>query len=364
MLKRNDGLINGRGLGMPGSAIDCGAAQIAEDNAAFIAALVAQGVQNPSLPPNPPFETHPYRDLLPLQNYEKYIIGTFPPISYVLDNPTVLAAGIHSLSQPLGAGGRQIEAPKIPFYHGNVGSMWDFLLTQEERNELCEQPRNAKREWLIAYLTGTHINYADIIDSTQRNLNQENRYNGGDENLNNICPNTSLIFQLLSNKNVNLVLFNTSSIFGNAGIILSEGALIDVTKKTKAFDLFVRTCQELGLGIQIRIPFGAPLITFPWTDIQALQLQQRKTKVVFEMRVYNPTTNVKIECGLNPGEERSFTVITPFSPAAVNRGRTRDNEVVSSWLLANPDQTPRNLLSLLYQSFRLNDFHGLYDLNV
>lgn len=74
MLKRNDDLIINRGL-IPAN-INCSSPQIAADNAAFIATLIADGGV---LPQHPPFEIHPYLNEFPLQNYEKYIIGTFPP---------------------------------------------------------------------------------------------------------------------------------------------------------------------------------------------------------------------------------------------------------------------------------------------
>ena len=38
------------------------------------------------LPAETPVEIHPYIDTFELRDYDKYIIGTFPPISYLNDN--------------------------------------------------------------------------------------------------------------------------------------------------------------------------------------------------------------------------------------------------------------------------------------
>ena len=161
MLKINNPLILGRGL--PVSS-PCNMPAIIGDNVAFINNLIPTLGQ---LPPNPPFEIHPYKQDFPLQDFEKYIMGTFPPISYILDKPQIVAAGISNLQQPIGAGGQVISLPWIPFYHGNQGSMWDFLLTPVEMAALTAM-RNAAngrqnaKNYLIKFLLENKINYADI----------------------------------------------------------------------------------------------------------------------------------------------------------------------------------------------------------
>lgn len=67
------------------------------------------------------FEKHPYLDTFELQNFEKYIIGTFPPISYIYDHPLLVENNIS-----------QNKRPEIPFFHGNDLSLWKFFLNEEE----------------------------------------------------------------------------------------------------------------------------------------------------------------------------------------------------------------------------------------
>lgn len=363
MLKINNPLILERGLPVP---LACNSPAIIGDNTAFINNLIPTLGQ---LPASPPFEIHPYKQDFSLQDFEMYIIGTFPPISYVLDKPLLVAAGIPNLQQPIGAGGQVINFPWIPFYHGNQGSMWDFLLTTPEMAALnairiAANGRQNAKNYLINILLENKINYADIIDTTQRNLNAEGRYDGKDKNLHNICPNNDLICHILSNPNAKYLLFNTSTIFSNSGISFGAGGLLNVTANTKSFDLFIRQCQELGLEIQIRIQQGNPATFYNWTNISLLTLVQKRTKIAFEIKIRNPISNRKLDCNFKSGEEKTFTVITPFSPAAVNRGRTRSNRIVRNWLLINPDQTPSNLLTTIFQNFRNNILVPIYNLNV
>lgn len=362
MLKLNLPLILGRELP---DLLPCNSPQIIIDNSLFINGLIPTRGQ---LPANPPFEINPYKQDFPLENFEKYIIGTFPPISYILDNILISAVPLIELLQPIDAGGNNIRLPRIPFYHGNRGSMWDFLLTTPELAALniiingVNGRQNAKN-FLINFLRDNKINYADIIDSTQRNL-INGRYNAGDKNLNNICPNNDLICHILSNPNAKYLLFNTSSIFSNQGIIFTGANFIDVDANTKSFDLFVRQCQELSLEIQIRIRLGNPATQFPWTNLTGLTVPQRRTKLIFEMKIKNPMGNLKLNCDFKQGSERIFTIMTPFSPAAVDRGALGGNLIVNNWLLLNPGQTKRDMLSLIYQNFRNNIFLPNYIMNV
>ena len=107
--------------------MNCTSPQIGADNTAAIASIIVAGG---NLPPNPPFEIHPYLNAFILGQYKKYIIGTFPPISYLVDDPLIVAAGIPNLVQP---GLQAINPPRIPFYHGNEADMWDCLLTPAEK---------------------------------------------------------------------------------------------------------------------------------------------------------------------------------------------------------------------------------------
>lgn len=363
MLKINHSLILRRGIPFP---LNCNSPAIGLDNTKFIKGLVtALGV----LPKNPPFELHPYKHSFQLHNYEKYIIGTFPPISYVLDNPRIVEAGILNIRQPAGVGGRRIKPPQIPFFHGNKGLMWDFLLTNAEKVALKKilqgaNGRQTAKNWLINFFQQKEINYADIIDGAQRDLNKLGRYDGDDNNLNNICPNKDLICHILLNPKTKYLLFNTSSVFSNSGVVTDANGLVNVNAKTKSFDLFVRYCQELGLNVEIQIQTGNQATFFNWTQISALGFRQRKTKIAFDMKITNPVGNQKLNCEFKSGEQKFFTILTPFSPAAVNRGNTKNNFIVQNWLLNNPGQSPYNLLTDAYQSFRNNNHLPFFNMNV
>lgn len=363
MLKINSALILGQKLLDP---LVYNSSVAIANNEAFVAGLISTSGQ---LTTNSPFEIHPYKQDAPLENFEKYIIGTFPPISYILDNPSIYTAGIVTLQQPISTGGLPINSPWIPFYHGNQGSMWNFLLTTSEMSEMISirngtNGRQNSKKYLIEFLLKNKINYADIIDCTQRNRNKKLRYDGQDVNLNNICPNNELILHILSNPNAKYILFNTSSIFSNAGVITDAVGFVNVSANTKSFDLFVRQCQELGLEFQIRILHGKSETHYNWTNVSELNISQRRTKFTFEIKIKNPLGNKKIISDFKEGRERIFTVVTPFSPAAVKRGRTKANKIVQGWLIINEGQIPSDLLALAYQNFKNNIIAPLYDLNV
>jgi hypothetical protein len=364
MLKINLPLIAARGIIVPVGGVPANA--IVGDNSTFVNALLGSlGV----LPTNPPFEIHPYKEMLPLRNYRNYIIGTYPPISYILDRPELSQVGIPVLQQPPGAGGFPINRPWIPFYHGNKGSMWNFLLTNIEMatlentvNEYNPNNRINARQFLTGFLNRCKISYADIIDSTQRMLNVNSRYDASDNNLYNIGPNYDLIRHLLTNSCPNNLLFNTSSIFGNSGVQIDGAGLVNVNDNTKAFDLFVRCCHELGFIIEVQVQHGNPATQFVWTNIVDLQPHQRKNKIIFEMKIINPNPIPNmVFANFHSGASKTFTVVTPFSPAAVNRGRLMSNSIVQNYILNGG--TPTQLLTLAYQCFRNNNFAPLYNIN-
>ena len=359
MLKRDDALIIGRGIP---AGINCLAPNIALDNAAFIAALVAQGVPNPNLPPNPPFEIHPYKPLFPLQNFEKYIIGTFPPISYVLDRLLIINPGITSLNQPGGA--HYTNAPIIPFYHGNNNSMWPYLLTPPEWAGLVAVGlKNNKRTFLINKLIDIGINYGDIIDSTQRRLTNGN-YNASDNNLYNICINNDLICHILTNPNAKYLLFNTASVF-TAGGLINVAGLVNVNLNTKSFDLFIRGCQEMGYKVELRIAAGIPATIFPWTNINALLPNQRMNKIAFEIRITNPDGNSKGVCNsFKTGQSKILTVIVgPFPAPFVAGVALAHNAQCIAWIHLNPDAINNDFIINIYKGFRNGNWPDLYGMN-
>src|SRR5690554_1072474 len=161
---------------------------------------------NGQLPPQPMFEKHPYLDTFELQNFEKYIIGTFPPISYIYDHPLLVENNIS-----------QNKRPEIPFFDGNVSSMWKYLFTDEEFQILNELVNNNERieakNHIIENLNELKINYSDIIKNTRRNV-----FSYEDKDLYNIKPNLDLINQILVNPNAKYLNFNTSTLFNTTEI--------------------------------------------------------------------------------------------------------------------------------------------------
>lgn len=290
--------------------LSCDLPDITADNELFITELIQNSGR---LPTHPPFEIHPYKSDFPLQEFEKYIIGTFPPISYILDKPQLVAAGIHNLQQPIGADGQVINLPWIPFYHGNRGSMWDFLLTNGEMDDLDnENGRQNAKKTLINFLRQNEINYADIIDSVQRGKDKDGKYDGKDKSLSNISPNNDLICHILTNRKAKYLLFNTASTFGNQGIQIwrqrnhAEFGRIRLNDNVRSFDLFVRQCHELGLGIQIRIQYDNPDTCYDWTNLTLLSPLQRSNKIAFEMKIKNPLNNPESICEGFPRDLRKW----------------------------------------------------------
>jgi hypothetical protein len=360
MLRRNDELIINRGIV---GEFNFSSERIRIDNTNFINSLINvvnlqnNGLVAVNLPIHPPFEIHPYKSVIQLNNFDKYIIGTFPPISYLYDIPEILAAGINCIRQP-NPSVRKIQSSQIPFYHGNRNLMWDYFLTSLELDLLPDDRNNAKL-YLINKLFESSTNYADIIDSTQRSL-ENSKYNGRDKQLHNICINHDLIHDILFvNSRAEFLLFNTASIYSNNGINYENGN-IDISE-VKSFDLFVRGCQLLDLDVEIRVNHGMPDVHYPWTNINLLPINQRKNKLIFEMKVKRKSNNnERIPSSYN---EKIFTVVTPFSPAvAIRVNLLQGNPIVLNWQMMN-NGNAITMLADIYQSFRWNNFTSLYNYN-
>ena len=241
--------------------------------------------------------------------------------------------------------------------------MWDYLLTDIEQIELWDLPINQRSLFLIQKLNELRINYADIIDSTQRSRSKKNRYSSSDKFLNNICINENLICNLFLNPLSKYIIFNSASIFGGKGMSCEVNQPVRITgETTKSFDLFVRGCQELGLKIEIRILRGNNLTFFNWTNISALTPNQRRNKIAFEMKIVNPLGNRKFQC-LEPGSEKIFSVFTGPSPSSINILGLIGNVIFENWRNINPHLNQSAFIKFVYESFRGNNFNNLFNLN-
>jgi hypothetical protein len=296
---------------------------------------------NGQLPPQPMFEKHPYLDDFELQNFDKYIIGTFPPISYLYYkyNFTIIR-------QP--NNGSILRKPAFSFYHGNKGLLWDYFLNADELNNFPFN-KNLIPEYLKNILADkTKINYCDIVNCVRREL-VNNRYKGSDKLLHNITPNFDLITQILNNPKAKYLMFNTASIYGMSGIQSCENGFVSLDDDAKSFDLFLRTLQDLGFKTLLSFDNGNNWVTF-----ENLNTNQRKEKLFFKLKMIK-----------NSSEEKEFFIITPFSPAVAQRVNILNrNPIVANWRNNNNMQNTKMMLSQIMIHFRNNNWDALQAMNV
>jgi hypothetical protein len=349
MIRKKDNLLINRGI----NPLNFGLNDIINDNVNFINSmnLIAQ---NSILPINSPFEAHPYSHLMNYNNeYELFIMGTFPPISYLYDTcPNII--NLRKVVQ-----GRKIPKSQFPFFHGNKNLMWDYFLTPIEKNNLDILNRNFKPQFLTNKLAQSKINYGDLIEFCQR----ENDYNANDINLYNIIINERLIKGLFNNKQAKYILFNTSSIYNKNGISIDNiTGFIDIENSISAFDLFIFNLQKYNFEIEVRINIG--LVIFPWTPINNLPLDHRCHKLAFELKIKN-INSIEFENLLKIDEERIFNICTPLSPAVAHRypNNLSTNPIIANWLINNPGMLPKDFLYNVYQNFRNSNWNALYSLN-
>ena len=369
LLNKENNLLINRNLNA--GNIHCESAEIAADITLFKEQIV-QGIQagQSQLPINPGFENHPYKGLLENIEASKYLIGTFPPISYLIDSIQADGHPIQQLTQPTPPH-QIIPKPQIPFFHGNASSLWSVILTPTELNELkafLPHNRMEARQYLIYKLNAIGIHYDDIILRTQRKIgglgNPHNNleYTYEDVNLKNICPDLNLVQQVLSHPNLDVVCFTNGATFrsGNNGGLqlynqINRQGLIK-TGNSDALSLFLRTCQEIGLNIEMRcLPF------FDWTAIHQLTVPQKRTKLIFELRFTK--TNKCTLPALQDFQQKAFTAITPYSPAA--HGNIELHPIVTGLgMFYGMHLNAGQLLPYIYAHFRNNTYHQLYQFNI
>jgi hypothetical protein len=368
MLNKEKNILSNRNIPIN---IVCGNDAIQLDSEQFIGEVV-KGLMNgvSQLPIHPGFENHPYKGILENIDASKYIIGTFPPISYLIDTLQVNGHNIVKFLQPTHPF-QTIPKPQIPFFHGNVSALWSVLLTSFELNELksfLPLKRNEAKQYLIQKLISLDIYYDDIIFRTQRTLGKLGEphknlgYTYEDVNLKNICPDINLIQKVLDNQKLQVVCFTNGATFRsgeNGGIQLysqvNRQGLIK-TGNSDALSIFLRTCQDLGLHIEMRC-----MPHFDWTALHLLQEQQKRTKLIFELRV-TKTKKVTLPA-LQAFQQKKFTVITPYSPAA--HGNIEVHPIVQSLRrVYGLNQTAAQLLPNIYTHFRNNNYQELFQFNI
>lgn len=290
---------------------------------------------NGQLPPQPMFEKHPYSYNEFKLGYDKMIIGTFPPISYIYDHPLLVENNIS-----------QNKRPEIPFFHGNkpTGSMWESLLIGNCFDEILNLNRDFRKKELIDELIYRFIRYEDIIKYTRRKL-KNNVYSAEDTKLFNIIPNTDIINDIIKKRELKAILFNTSTTFSkNIKVNINNYINVEADNNIKAFDLFIRTLQEMNYKVEFKLENIDDTIIQDWIEVNYQNRNLIKNifsyKIIFKVRVSKSSGIIK-----------EFYAITPFSPAA--RGRVKQNPIVSNWLENNVNKNHYDLLKDIYHSFSL-----------
>ena len=257
----------------------------------------------------PPFEKHPY--LEPLDNganISGIMIGTFPPLTYLCSQFNL---------PHLTYNNQTFSAPDLDYFHGNYSSLWkyapiDFQLISIAPRD--QQPRMIKDE---LYELG--IIYSDIIKYTQRSLNEKGKYDAGDKNLNSMIPNEQLIQFLLDSNSINRMYFTNSSFFhSNNPFINTDGDIR--LNENDAFGLFVKAALDMNVNVEYSLwnnDIWVELNELP----KPLNVRQSingdlKSKVVLKLKL------------IFEGTEKVYKICSAVSPAAVNRGRVRQNPCV------------------------------------
>ena len=141
--------------------------------------------------------------------------------------------------------------------------------------------------------------------------------------------------------------------------------MVNVNNNIKSFDLFVRQCQELGLVIEIRIQDGNPANIFNWTKITDLNIGQISNKIIFELKLTNPTNNKKLSCeNFESRAEKIFTVVTGPSPSSIVQLGLIGNIICDNWLLSNRGSNRLDFINWVYQNFRNLNINAFYHLNI
>jgi hypothetical protein len=287
------------------------------------------------LPCCPPPEKHPYAELYPINNnYSKFIIGTFPPISYMTDQFN----GVRFCN------GKRVSRPQLPFYHGNRQKLWQYLLSNIEFSNLSNDDRYLRRDQIISFLNHNRINYVDVISYCQRL-----EYNADDSNLYNIVLNEQLL-DFFSNSQLSdiLLVFNTGSLFTNRGIKFSR----DGRLKTEAFvlDMFIYLLIDFGFSIYIQFQNQDPIeVNVANRDV----LSQYSNIIRFDLIINN--RRVKVVAGPSPAD----------GDGTLHESRVclRYRDVFHPNQDLSPGELKKQFKSFVYRTALLGDADLLYQLN-
>ena len=134
-----------------------------------------------------------------------------------------------------------------------------------------------------------------------------------------------------------------------------------------SFDLFLRGLQDLGAKVELALLTEVNQAIFDWIEVNAVNAvilkKLFKTKIIIKTRISISANNTIIEN--TKLIQKEYFVITPFSPAAINRGSLKANPIVNNYLVHNPGETSAALLKLIYKAFvRFNYVDQEYLINL
>lgn len=262
-----------------------------------------------ALPVIPPFEKHPYLEPLDVNSTETgLMIGTFPPITYLCSQ--------YNLAN-LTYNNQAFTAPDLDYFHGNYSSLWKYAPIGFDQIQLAN--RDLQPQLIIDALSAAGLLYTDIITYTQRELN-DNKYDAGDKNLNSIIPNTQ-VFQFLKESAVDRLYFTNASFFHTNNKLFDRQGLLRL-QENDAFGLFVKTAIDLNIKVEYSL----------WGQENWIELSEQPKPLNIRNAVHNDLkTKVVLRLRLSFEEDRKeYSICSAVSPAAVNRGRVRQNPCVQS----------------------------------
>lgn len=271
-----------------------------------------------------PQEIHPYlkyRNKM-LKKPKGYIIGTFPPSSYLRNKP--LKDGAIN-DQCLKVKGISVQKkPQLDFYHGNKASFWELLGI--EKIEVKE---------ILNFLESKKWVYSDIIYSCSR----KNIKSSNDSDLLNIVPNFDLIDEILKREDSPKLWFNTSGTFNQGGINVyktGENKGYVNIKPARSYELFLRSLQNLGHKLKVRLNENDK-----WIDVNDTNSDQLKTNFRYI-----------ISHQLMVSDNKTYNIITGPSPSGQARITIRSNVNFQNWTKNQPheNQKPDTFIKETYLS--------------
>ncbi len=298
-----------------------------------------------ALPEIPPLEKHPYLEPLDVNTKATgLMIGTFPPISYLCSK--------FSLTK-LTYNNQTFTAPDLDYFHGNYSSLWKY--TPIGFNQIQLANRGTQPQMIIDALSAAGLLYTDIIHYTQRKLNR-NKYDAGDKNLYSIIPNAQVL-HFLKESSINRLYFTNASFFHTNNNLFDGQGLLKLLEND-AFGLFVKTAIDLNIKVEYSL----------WGQENWIELNEQPKPINIRNAIHDDLkTKVVLRLRLSFGEnKKEYSICSAVSPAAVNRGRVRQNPCVQQLrdsLNIPIAEAPARLLSTALSCFFNNNLNALAQYN-